>query len=706
MARAISYVRFSTPKQALGDSLRRQLERTKKYCDTHRLTLDETLRDEGMSGYKGEHRKNGHLGLFLAAVEAGRVPRGTYLILEHLDRFSRENPLIALTNLISLINAGIQVVTLFDERTYTSTSKTIGDDLIGAIRYMIVAHGESSRKADLIKETWDGKRQSLATGERKVLTHTCPAWVDVVNGEFVANGRGKATVRRIFELVANGMSTYGVCQLLNAEKVPALSGNKKDKKTGEPIGRGWNTARISEIIKSDAPLGWFQPYRREGAKRVKVGEPIKEYYPKIVSQELANRARYQLSTRSFAGEGSGANGKSMTNLFSGLSKCALCGDRMYLYHHGWIGGRGRRNRFHQGYLRCSNNKRNMGCKNAGSIPYAVFEKFIVELIGGFSIPEDTGEDQATQHLIERLAEAKADAAKTAEAVTMLLNAFTSGASSLVMARIHELQAQYDKLMGHIAEMEKQLAIERGKTKPLDEIEAVKRMMADLASTDPKTRLLARTRTAAGMRRFISHFICFPNRGFIAEYDLGSTMCVIRCWMTPDGGYEVYHTDWDYGQRKGKPWLSFVGRKLHRTDHHIISQTTVSNDGSGAFDTNEEAELRTVPAGDWRDYATDYNPDSKRNRYNRLRMIASLEKERKKSDEGFQFPARIATLSPSHFDLQPEDVVLASDPPELMSEPYKEPTPEQIQEAKDFMRAMEEGPEAEEEFWKKRREGRQ
>ena len=61
MQRAISYIRFSTPAQALGDSLRRQLERTRDYCLKHNLTLDETLTDAGLSAYRAQHIESGHL---------------------------------------------------------------------------------------------------------------------------------------------------------------------------------------------------------------------------------------------------------------------------------------------------------------------------------------------------------------------------------------------------------------------------------------------------------------------------------------------------------------------------------------------------------------------------------------------------------------------------------------------------------------------
>jgi DNA invertase Pin-like site-specific DNA recombinase len=43
MPRAYSYIRFSTPEQSKGDSLRRQLEKSKKYAEENGLILDSSL---------------------------------------------------------------------------------------------------------------------------------------------------------------------------------------------------------------------------------------------------------------------------------------------------------------------------------------------------------------------------------------------------------------------------------------------------------------------------------------------------------------------------------------------------------------------------------------------------------------------------------------------------------------------------------------
>src|ERR1041385_5155470 len=96
---AFSYVRFSTPEQLKGDSLRRQTEAAAEWCKRSGATLDTstTYRDLGASAFKGAHRSDkAALGAFLKLAEAGRIPKGSFLIIENLDRLSREEERTAL----------------------------------------------------------------------------------------------------------------------------------------------------------------------------------------------------------------------------------------------------------------------------------------------------------------------------------------------------------------------------------------------------------------------------------------------------------------------------------------------------------------------------------------------------------------------------------------------------------------------------------
>src|SRR5690349_12154350 len=114
---AYSYIRFSTPDQQKGDSIRRQLKASADWCERNGVRLDEstTLQDRGKSAYTGEHKKNPDrhaLATFLKLVEAGKVPWGSYLVIENLDRLSREHEVPACHLLTGILLAGVRVVQL------------------------------------------------------------------------------------------------------------------------------------------------------------------------------------------------------------------------------------------------------------------------------------------------------------------------------------------------------------------------------------------------------------------------------------------------------------------------------------------------------------------------------------------------------------------------------------------------------------------
>ena len=94
---AFSYLRFSTAEQAAGDSRRRQLAMAEKYAANHHLRLDRQLsfRDLGVSAFRGRNAKEGALRAFLDAIEHNLVPENSFLLIESLDRLSRDRILAA-----------------------------------------------------------------------------------------------------------------------------------------------------------------------------------------------------------------------------------------------------------------------------------------------------------------------------------------------------------------------------------------------------------------------------------------------------------------------------------------------------------------------------------------------------------------------------------------------------------------------------------
>src|SRR5262245_49706207 len=118
--RAYSYVRFSTPEQSKGGSLKRQMALSLAYCKRKGLALDDslTLHDLGVSAFRGDNATQGHLAAFLEAVRIGRVPAGSVLIVESVDRISRQGIDEGYDLCKKILKSGVYIVTLEPEREY------------------------------------------------------------------------------------------------------------------------------------------------------------------------------------------------------------------------------------------------------------------------------------------------------------------------------------------------------------------------------------------------------------------------------------------------------------------------------------------------------------------------------------------------------------------------------------------------------------
>ena len=145
---AYSYIRMSTDIQLKGDSLRRQTEASEAYAAENNLELvrDFDLEDIGVSAFKGLNVSTGKLGLFLKAVEERLVPAGSYLLVESLDRLSRERPQTATALFLQILEAGVNIVTLTDKRVYRSGSNDFSDIIVSVV-IMSRAFEESQTKS-------------------------------------------------------------------------------------------------------------------------------------------------------------------------------------------------------------------------------------------------------------------------------------------------------------------------------------------------------------------------------------------------------------------------------------------------------------------------------------------------------------------------------------------------------------------------------
>src|ERR1022692_3130110 len=174
---AFSYLRFSTPEQSAGDSRRRQMAMAEKYAADHHLKLDQSLsfRDLGVSACRGKNAKEGALRAFLDAIEHNLVPPNSFLLVESLDRLSRDRILAAQGLFLQIVQAGVTIVTLVDQRSYSLESLNRNPlDLIISLVSMMRANEESEMKSRRIRAAFDIKRAHLA---ERPWSGRCPGWL-------------------------------------------------------------------------------------------------------------------------------------------------------------------------------------------------------------------------------------------------------------------------------------------------------------------------------------------------------------------------------------------------------------------------------------------------------------------------------------------------------------------------------------------------
>ncbi|WP_296014050.1 recombinase family protein [uncultured Agrobacterium sp.] len=361
--RAYSYVRMSTTKQLRGDSLRRQLERSRAFADEHSLLLDDSLQDLGVSAWKGRNFKHGALGRFLAMVENGEVPRGSYLLIESLDRLSREAVPDALTLFMAIINAGITIATLGEDRQVYSRYTLNGDwtKLIIGLAVMSRGHEESQTKSERVRAANKRKRERAREG-RGHITSVTPAWIDAVRTgsnsySFTLNDHA-AAVKAIYEMASRGMGATAIARRLNADGVPALKSRD-----------GWYQSIIKSLLRRYDVIGTFQPHRMQDGKRVPDGDPIEGYFPAAIDNELFLRVQERRSNLGRPGR----KGESFANLFTGLCHCAHCDGPMTIKFTRVKGNENGR------YLVCSNYVRGHRCTDGNRhFRYEPFEAAILD----------------------------------------------------------------------------------------------------------------------------------------------------------------------------------------------------------------------------------------------------------------------------------------------------------------------------------------
>ncbi|MFB6459297.1 recombinase family protein [Bradyrhizobium tunisiense] len=327
--RAYSYVRFSTPSQQEGASFARQMDKATKFALDHGLTLDTELNmtDIGVSAYRGKNARTGALAGFLEAVHKNYVPEGSYLLVENIDRLSRDDFFEAQTLFQQLIVSGINIAVLSTGEVYSHDRlKKQPYDIMYIVAEQIRANQESARKSQLIGDAKARKKKRLIEHglEGKPYTRQTPAWITWSDEDkrYELIPDRTEIVREMFDRMAAGDGLTRIARDLNERGVPTWGRSGKQRTADH-----WRTSYIRKVLTSTAPIGTFTPHTTAHdedtrARRDQPMDPVENLFPAAVDADTYWKVNRKLSTKAARGRNARQPPKSIV---SGIAFCATCG---------------------------------------------------------------------------------------------------------------------------------------------------------------------------------------------------------------------------------------------------------------------------------------------------------------------------------------------------------------------------------------------
>ncbi len=347
--------------------MQRQTEKAAKYALEHGLELDTEMDmyDRGVSAFRGKNARTGALRSFLDAVERGYVPQGSYLLIENMDRMSRDG-IIASQGLFSvLISSGINIVTLTDQELYTTERFLREPEAMYRITAELIrANRESTRKSQLVGDAKARKKKRLIEHglEGKPYTLQTPAWITWSQKDqaYKLIPEREAVVRAMFERADKGDGIDRIAKDLNQRGVDTWGGRGKARKSDH-----WRGSYVRKVLCSSAPIGTFTPHTTTHdevtkARRDQPMTPVENLFPAAVPEDLYWRVHRRFETTAARGRNAGHAPKSIV---AGLIHCATCGRAVTRVSKGAYV-----------YLVCSRaNMRAADCKYM-AVPYALVEE--------------------------------------------------------------------------------------------------------------------------------------------------------------------------------------------------------------------------------------------------------------------------------------------------------------------------------------------
>lgn len=475
--KAIPYIRWSSREQSHGSSKARQQDIISAYIERQGWEVQPTIRDEGTSAWTGANIKTGNLGKFADVIRASGG-EGLVLVIEQLDRLSRQPPIFVMNWISELCEHGLTIATGNDGQIINRESlRTNQGGLFLMVATAFRAFAESEDKSKKVTKAWEEKRKS-----GKPMTARTKGWLRLKSNRsaYAAIPERAAVVQRIFDLHEQGLGKGPIAALLNEEGVPCFGGGKQ-----------WHDSYILKLLGDRAVIGEHQPCRKAKTdlRPIPVGDPVMMFPPiiEIEQFERVNDAR----RKNMAGN-AGKGGK-LANLFSGLAKCHECGATMNYRCSDSKAKRAGGKTVLEASLVCSAGRLKAGCKRRVRFNYPKLECAILDNLlhlamddKFFAQPVDTMAAERELANVRRELEA---AEKRRESVLRLVE--MDAEDEFAVARYLKLKAEIAALAERVRDAQAKLEKVRGSVTATQHRRRVAATRADMSSSNEVSRFKAR-----------------------------------------------------------------------------------------------------------------------------------------------------------------------------------------------------------------------
>jgi len=354
MKKCFLYHRISSDQQLEGGGLARQAELLEAYLKRTNLCaeMDDPepvviTEQGGVSAFKGHNMElNAGLGSWMQQVRDGMWD-GSHLVTESIDRFSRQNPFTVMGYINDLVNHNVSIHDVkMNIVINLENSSLLPMVLMNAER----AHMESRYKSDRIRDGWKRKRTN-AFNNGTIVTNRRPKWIDVIDNKYVLNDKARI-VEEIFRLYLTGIGCPTIAKVLQS------------KGEAWQFDRPWRGGAVHKILRNRRVTGviFISEIIRDYKSKEKPVDQKRyemEVYPPVIDKDTFDLVQKLLKERKpVAGRTNGGiitkriksddgefltdknekqiyvnvdSGKelSKSNIFSGLFRCARCGEAMY-----------------------------------------------------------------------------------------------------------------------------------------------------------------------------------------------------------------------------------------------------------------------------------------------------------------------------------------------------------------------------------------